>query len=176
NVNAGTLEHDGASNNREVLDRINCGHRLQPGWHRLDRSSRTGKNRQRRIGEETHQFCACCCVRVKVAIIIPIPMPQITHSEADRKNNKRLPRIGTPKTSRATLSARPISIASRRKIGATFAMINSQLLAGVINNCSIVPISFSRTSEAEDTTDPCSTKRSPITPVVMNQALLRPGL
>ena len=120
--------------------------------------------------------CACCCVRVKVAIIIPRPMPQITHSEADRKNNTRLPRIGTPKANRATTSANPISKASRRKIGATFAMISSELPAGVMSNCSIVPSSFSRTSDAEDTTEPCNTNNKPIMPVVINQELLRPGL
>ena len=69
-----------------------------------------------------------------------------------------------------------MSNANKRNIGATFATIISELLAGVIKSCSTVPISFSRTSAAEETTEPCNTKSSPIIPVVMNHALLRPGL
>src|SRR5581483_5504030 len=74
--------------------------------------------------------CACCCVRVNVAIIIPSPIPQSTHSEAERKNKSKLPRTGTPKTTRATPSASPMSIESSRKMGATLAMMISELLDG----------------------------------------------
>ena len=120
--------------------------------------------------------CACCWVRVKVAIIIPSPMPHNTHSDAERKNNNRLPRTGTPKTTRATVRASTMSAANSRKIGPTFARMISDPPAGVISSCSSVPISFSRTSEAEETTEPCNTSNRPIIPVVMNHALFRPGL
>ena len=93
---------------REMFDGIEGGYRLQPVG-----MASIGVVAPERIASggfvKKPMSCACCCVRVNVAIIIPMPMPQSTHNDAAKKNNRRLPRIGTPKTIRATPSARTMS-------------------------------------------------------------------
>src|SRR5437016_4822780 len=60
--------------------------------------------------------------------------------------------------------------------GAIFAAMISDASAGVINNCSTVPYSFSVTRDAAATTDPFNTSNVPNVPVRINQEFSSPGL
>ncbi len=60
--------------------------------------------------------------------------------------------------------------------GAILAMMISEVLAGDISNCSMVPRSRSLTMAAEATIEPFRISSRPNTPVTMNQDATRPGL
>src|SRR5262249_5409880 len=120
--------------------------------------------------------CACCCDLLNVARNVPMPIPASTQSIPAANSNTRLPRIGNPKTRRATMSASTIWVESSANSGAILAVTISTACAGVISNCSIVPASFSLTIDAPPMIEPLSTSRMPSTPVTMNHALSNPGL
>ena len=65
---------------------------------------------------------------------------------------------------------------SRMNSGTIFATMISDVDAGHISNCSIVPRSRSLTIAAADTNEPFRMQSSPKIPVTVNQELTRPGL
>ena len=65
---------------------------------------------------------------------------------------------------------------SRKKSGAILAMMISEVLAGDISNCSMVPASRSRTIAADATRELFMISSKPRTPVTINQESTSPGL
>ena len=103
-------------------------------------------------------------------------MPVSTQHAQAISSSARLPRNGTWKTRRTTVSASAVMPMTRTNSGSTLAATTWSALAGVISSCSTVPRSFSLIIVAAATSEAFSVMSVPRTPVTVNQAWTRPGL
>src|SRR6516162_8606831 len=97
--------------------------------------------------------CACCCDLETVASVTPIPIPASAAQTPATTNNQSAPLNGRPKTSMATPSEMNRTTIISTKTGVVLASNISPVCAGVMSNCSMVPVSFSLTASAEATSE-----------------------
>ena len=119
---------------------------------------------------------ACWADLAKVALTVPMLMPDRMHRAAAESTSGSWPWKGTPNASLMTAIPRIDVMNSRTNSGATFAMMISEVLAGDISNCSMVPASRSFTMAPAATSELFRINNSPRTPVTMNQESFSPGL
>src|SRR5436190_21563291 len=110
--------------------------------------------------------CACCCDLETVATITPIPIPASAAAAPATVNNHNAPRTGRSKTITATVSATNMTTIMSTNTGEVLASSISLVWAGVDNNCSIVPVSFSFTASAEATSEALMNMMMLMSPVI----------
>src|ERR1700683_662550 len=88
---------------------------------------------------------ACCWVLAMVEINRPMPRLVNRNKEALSNSTSALPRNGMPKISSAAVVMSTRSISPTMAAGIILPIISSIGRMGVTINCSMVPISFSRT-------------------------------
>lgn len=119
---------------------------------------------------------ACCWVEQKALIVIPIPDAVIRKRIEEAKKNAKEPLKGTSYIHNAMgVISNRVTICIK-KHGIVFPRISSILDIGATINCSIVPISFSRTITALVRTIDMARMISTTTPGTKNSLELRLGL
>ncbi len=88
---------------------------------------------------------ACCCVREIVERKRPAPNVVIRNNTAQNSSSRKLPCSGMWNTRNASTVTSTTSSRPTTANGSVFPSISSMGRTGVTINCSIVPISFSRT-------------------------------
>ena len=106
-----------------------------------------------------------------------MPMPPNRQRAAPANTGNTPPLNGTPNTMRPIPTARITTITqSEANSGAIFATMISEVVAGDMSNCWIVPASRSFTRASEATSVLFTMQSSPSTPVTVNHAANNPGL
>src|SRR5258706_173937 len=120
--------------------------------------------------------CACCAHLLNVAVTMPMLVPAQMQSAPPKSRKTMLPWNGTSNASLRTAMATSIIMHRRINNGVILAMMISEVDAGDISNCSIVPASLSRTMAADETSELFSKSAQPNTPVTINHESTSPGL
>src|SRR5687768_14175093 len=102
----------------------------------------------------TASWNATCCDSATVEIINPRPSAPARYSDSASSSNSHEPCIGSPNSSIDANTMNTDVASEMTKYGSVLPMMYVPVPSGAIRTCSIVPRSFSRTTDNDvDTTD-----------------------